>query len=507
MTRGNKYTGTTDPVAGDGQIDIAAMAPTAGGADTTKDLPDYRISGYLQDSFTIENRLTINLGLRLDHFNGYFGGGTSTGVTDPLALAIGEQLKNGGAGYNPFAAFSFGEMKDLAKFTTLSPRVGLSYDLFGNGKTAFKASFSRYYENMPVMFLSWAQPGFGAIYGMYWFDLNKNGQYDVTDKYTPRSGYGQFNPPDFAALRAKLDSNIKTPDYNEWTVSISHELAKNLNVKLEYINKKGYNQWAWGGLYDMAIGRYWYSPTNSPAGYWVPYTTTVPGVGEFAPSTVTVYLMSNNAPVDRQDSKTLNNPDSIRTYSGLELSFDKRYADGWALGGSVVYSKLRSSNPLHPNDYNWLNQYDPNDVPLAIKLFGSFRLPLNFVGSFFYQHLEGTPYARGVWINIPDEFVQANNLYENGTWAQIEEIGAHRNPSYDNVDFRLEKEFKLKIGTLSIFADIFNLLGNRYTNVGVDPGGTWTPATGEFTDLNYDYGKVTSLTGVRTYKFSVRLSF
>ncbi len=507
MTRGKMYIGHTDPVAGDGQIDIAAMAPAAGGQGTTKDLPDLRISGYLQDSFTIQNRLTFNVGLRIDHYNGYFGGGTSTGVTDSLALAIGDQLKANGAGYNPFAAFSFGKITNLVNFTTLSPRVGVSYDLFGDGKTAIKASFSRYYESMPVMFFSWAQPGFGAIYGLYWFDTNGNKLLDPTDKYTPRNGYGQFNPPDYAALRAKVDSNLKTPDYTEWTASVSREVAKNFFVKIEYIHKRGYNQYGWGGLYDLAVGRYWYNPNNAPAGYWVPYTTTIPGVGDYKAQTVTVYLMTNNGPVTLQDSKTFNNPDSIRKYDGLELSFEKRYSSGWALGGSVVYSKLKSANPLHPNDFQFLDELDANDVPLAIKLYGSVRLPLDFIGSFFYQHLEGMPYARSVWINVPQSFIDANNLWETGTWTQVEPIGAHRYSSYDNVDLRVEKEFKFSFGVVSVFADIFNALGNKYVDIGVDPGGVWTPETGQLTDLNWDYGMVTGVRGVRTYKFSVRFTF
>ncbi len=505
-TNGRRYTGTTDPIYGDGAINIAAMGTNAGGADTTKDLSDYKISAYVQDSFTIKQRLTINVGFRFDHYNGYYGGGTSTGVADDLALAIGEQLKPG-AGYNPFAAFSMAEMKDLVKSTTLAPRIGLSYDLFGDGKTAIKASYSRYYEALPVMWFSAAQPGIGAAYTLNWFDLNGNGILDATDKYTPRGGWSQFAPPDFAVLRARLKDDYKTPGYDEYTVSISHELTKNLVIRAQYLHKYGFDQYN-SQLYDYGTGKYWYSLDVAPSGYWVPFTCTVPGVGEFAPATVTVYGASYKAPVNNWDTKTGNNPDSKRNYNAFEFTFDKRYTDGWAMGGSVVYSVSKSDNPYSPNDYMFYGQNrDNDDVPFAIKLYGSVDLPLGFMGSFFYTHASGYPYARSVYIVFPDEFVAANNMYDTGTWCYIEPIGTHRTPSWDNVDVRLEKSFTMSFGKLSIFADILNLLGYKTVELGRDPGGTYFAATNELVDISYDYGRPYGVTGQRTFKFSARFTF
>jgi hypothetical protein len=508
-TDGQAYTGT-DPVYGDGVINITAMATTKGGSDTTKDLPDARLSAYLQDSYSFKNRLTVNLGLRFDYYRGWFGGGTSTGVSDALALAIGDQLEAGGAGYNPFAAFTFGKIENLVKSTTLSPRIGVSYDLFGNGKTALKLSWGRYYENLPVMWFSAAQPGFGAAYSLYWFDLNDNEELDPTDTYTPVDGYGQFNPPDYDALRAKITDNWETPGNTEWTASITHELFKNFSVKLQYINKTSFNRyWDWAALYNLDLDLFYNNPETAPAGYWVPFTTTVPAYGDFPASTVTVYGMTYDAPWDRLDRKQGNNPDSRRQYNGLELTFDKRYAGNWALGGSVVYSKSKADNPQEANDFTFYGRnYDWYDTPLAIKLYGTIGLPYGFVGSFFYQHAEGNPYARSVSIVFPAAFIADNNLFDSRAWTYLEPIGAHRLPSYDNLDVRLEKEFKFKFGTLGAFIDVFNLLGNKYVDIGRDPGGVWTPETEtEITDVDYYYGKVTGVTGVRNYKFSLRFTF
>ena len=86
---------------GDGIIKLGAFGPEEG--DSTKDLPGDRLSAYVQDSFTLlNNRLTINLGLRFDAYRGWIGGGTTTG-TDPsgLAFKVGQQVEQH-IGWNPY---------------------------------------------------------------------------------------------------------------------------------------------------------------------------------------------------------------------------------------------------------------------------------------------------------------------------------------------------------------------------------------------------------------------
>jgi hypothetical protein len=99
----------------------------------------------------------------------------------------------------------------------------------------------------------------------------------------------------------------------------------------------------------------------------------------------------------------------------------------------------------------------------------------------------------------------------NWIGVQLEPNGTHRRASWDNVDLRLEKEFRFGFGTVSFFADVFNLLGNKYVNVGLSPSGVWYP-DGENTSsgtrvVDYYYNKIASVTGVRTYKLSARVSF
>ena len=82
------------------------------------------IALYVQDQWTIDT-MTLNLGLRYDHAEGWAAAGTQQAT--------------------PFVpGFSYDRVDNLPNYNDISPRVGIAYDLFGDGRTAIKGSFGRY---------------------------------------------------------------------------------------------------------------------------------------------------------------------------------------------------------------------------------------------------------------------------------------------------------------------------------------------------------------------------
>jgi len=81
-------------------------------------------AAYLQDQWSVRN-LTLNLGLRFEYVHGYM---------PEQRLAAGPWVPER----------SFDPIRSVPRWTDLNPRVGAAYDLFGNGRTALKASVGRY---------------------------------------------------------------------------------------------------------------------------------------------------------------------------------------------------------------------------------------------------------------------------------------------------------------------------------------------------------------------------
>src|SRR5206468_8259895 len=127
-----------------------------------------RYAGYAQDRWNLNNRTTLQLGVRWDYQRPYY----LTGKRDPLikdvlpasvgvASLIGQPM---------FQATSFPESAIITR-NSIAPRVGVSYDVSGKGSSVLKAFYGRYYYNYADGF-SALNPG-GANYKQFTFnDLN-----------------------------------------------------------------------------------------------------------------------------------------------------------------------------------------------------------------------------------------------------------------------------------------------------------------------------------------------
>jgi hypothetical protein len=93
---------------------------------------------YAQDQWKITPKMTLNLGLRWDYFNGYV----------PAQRAGFNEDQDGYWGAEPVNPWlgqrTFDPQYDAPNWKDWNPRLGIAYDLFGNGKTAVKATLGRY---------------------------------------------------------------------------------------------------------------------------------------------------------------------------------------------------------------------------------------------------------------------------------------------------------------------------------------------------------------------------
>jgi hypothetical protein len=154
-----RYTayGAPGPARTAGHVSIATTngVPSSfwtdnGPVSTTNILNNHAL--FFQDKFRVTSKLTLNYGLRFDQYHsaypeqrfGVNGDGPCVADTD---CTVG-----------PFAVRAVAPARDVVTFNTVVPRVALIYDLFGNSKTALKASWGRFATNPAASIASLVNP-------------------------------------------------------------------------------------------------------------------------------------------------------------------------------------------------------------------------------------------------------------------------------------------------------------------------------------------------------------
>jgi len=134
----------------------------------------WRFSAYVQDSWTIADRLTFNIGLRYDESHGNMLGGTFTpaGANLPVLSMLAPQV---------FKQYDIADYNDVIVWKDFSPRVGVVFDVFGDGSTSLKASWARYNEPLQIQYFSAMSPTYIAVFGALWIDLDMNKNFDTTN--------------------------------------------------------------------------------------------------------------------------------------------------------------------------------------------------------------------------------------------------------------------------------------------------------------------------------------
>lgn len=484
-----------------------------------------RFSGYLQDSIDT-GRLALNLGVRLDYSYQYEPEQSRPELrydfpaplqnpalgTNELLEALIDQWHQEIGPISPFDPLTT-PYKKVVEFLTLSPRIGIVYDLFGDGKTALKASFARYYEPVWSAKYNAAQIfGAGSI-SYYWYDLNGNKLMDLpgVDRYRITS-YPTQDPN----YKYYVD-DLKPPYMHEFLTGIEHELIRDFKLGLQFVYKINKNI-----VEDTDLNN-GYDPTatDEKGLIWIPYTFTEPGYdgvyGTADDQEMTVYGLREDRPAPTWMG--LNPPEAKRKYWALILTFDKRMSNNWQLKGSILYSEFKGNaqptygategeSGLFDNPNTLINSYGrvSFDRPLQIRLMGTVILPYNFILSAYFQHRSGSPWTRTIARVYFPKDLPVRQSYVS---VNAEPLGSRRNAPYTNLDVRIEKSFRLgDIGKLNFYVDIFNLGGRSGVNIYQNPNPyLWPYKTPPQVELDELYGTVSSVYGVRSVRLGVRFTF
>ena len=391
------------------------------GFTTEGNIHTTNIGLFIQDSWTINNRLTINAGVRTEREK------VPTFSTQPDL---------------PEFAIEFG-FKDK-----LAPRVGFAYDVKGDGKWKAFGSWGVFYD---IFKLELPRGSFGGEKWLeYYYTLD-------TPDWTNLVG-GANCPPACAGTLIRgpidfrfvsLDSDHQDPDLKpmklqEASAGIEHQLNEVMAVSVRYVHKQ----------IDRAIE----------------------DTGALDASGSEIYIIANpgfNLASLAFTNPNVANPKAVRDYDSVEFAFDKKFADNWHLRTSYMWSRLYGN-------YSGLSQSDENgrtspnvgrlwDYPLMMFQDGGTPTlgplatdrPHQFKTQFIYQFGFGTSVGVNQYVASGLPVTREIGIYPpNNLPVQYLGRGSDgRTPMFSQTDFLVQHGFKVGGSReVQISLNVLNLL-------------------------------------------------
>lgn len=354
---------------------------------------------FLQDDWTLNN-LAINLGVRMEDLH-YINSKNATIIDlDP----------------------------------TFAPRLGLTYDIGGQGRQKISAFYGRYYDPLRMDMVHFGGNVSGrvlheqVIIGNEWYTYRTRGSAEIVD--------------------AGFAPNLKNQYQDEYSLTYGINLTPLIGFTAQAYRRSDrqlIEDYDPAVYFDGAAGNL--SLTNADFGY-----------GPEGPGRVNFFLA--NLVGGKRDT------------DGVDLSLEKRYADDWT--GSIQYSWKRGRGNTS-SDGNadlqgdllevdprlpYMNGRLPGVIPHQVKMFGSYRTPWNIeVGGLFY-YSAGAYYTEGdraYGIVIPHDLTPNNH-----TDFVYTKMGAEQHPSWYTFDAKFRYQLGMARGTgLDLFLDVYNVFNNQ----------------------------------------------
>jgi hypothetical protein len=185
---------------------------------------------YAEDVFKLRHNLTIRAGIRHEFTTGWneaFGR-----AANYLAGSSGVLITNPRLGNSVFT-------QNNAKLL-FSPRVGIAWDPFGNGKTAVRAGFGTYYSLIDdlAFLLNSLPPSNGALT----FSGALSSIVPITPGVPAPPSCGPGVPAPCATYAPQgVQANAKTPTVEEWNLTVEQELNSSTALHVAYVGSHGYH--------------------------------------------------------------------------------------------------------------------------------------------------------------------------------------------------------------------------------------------------------------------------
>ena len=398
-------------------------------------------AAYAQDAWHVSDRLTVNLGVRMDSLKG------------------GEPGKD-----------------SVYSKTMIAPRLGFAFDPAGDTKTVIKGSYSQYYEGIFQSIYSQATTGFKDLVG-----------WDMAGcpAYGPSGPTASYRCPDnrrdevsrIKAPLAKIDPDIKHPRVDEFSLGFERALSSNVRLSVTGIMRDNKN----------FIGQV------LPDARWTRQTGTSTATTSFPAAPYTYYrwanrsASSNNLVITNPDGfqyfdpsgNVLGTLDAYRKYKGAMFVLTKGFSHRWRSQISYVWSQTKgtvnngstgsfgSANSFYASPTRALVNADgfmSNDRTHEVKAMVGVQIPkVEVAVNAYFRSVSGGTYAPFVQLSGSAVGYSLTGYYfgfSSGRAVSLEPRGSRRFETENILDLRLEKIFNLGGGDhrLAVYGDITNAL-------------------------------------------------
>ncbi|MEO8257742.1 MAG: TonB-dependent receptor [Acidobacteriota bacterium] len=441
---------------------------------------DYNGGVYVQDRWTL-NRMTLSGALRYDvqheSYDAYTAGPTK---------------------YLPNRNVSF-PGADIVNWKELNPRAGVSYDLFGNGKTAIKASMARGVAQESLATADALNPAVSLVTTTARTVTDRNNNHipdcdlfnsQLNDECGPwlTSTFGSVVPGTQNDPGTLSGFGVRPWNW-EFSTGIQHQLMPRVSAGFSFFRRVN-----GGFLVTDNIANTASDFTSFPV--TVPSDSRIPTAG----TTLTVYDISPALVAATQNINTFasNYGKQYRHWNGFDATMDVRLPKGITFTGGVTAGRTMTDNCEVIAKLPEVSVVAGAAVPVEFchnetglqpqyKMIGSYLLPVGGIRvSGNFQSLPGPGVQAGVIYTGAQLAPAIGRAFSAGANGQKTVNAFDANTTYSDrlnqLDLRFSKIFKIGRSSLDANFDVYNsfnsdaILGLTTGYSGAN-GGTWLRPT------------------------------